>query len=287
MFPGCTRKAAARVRVRTTYGAGDRPSGWNVLGTPPWQPVQLSGRTARRHGRLRRPYRHLVSLFRKGPIDALITDGGDGSLAIGQRLFELTTVIGVPKTSTTTSTRRASRSARYRLVEVATESIYRVFTTATSHSRVFVVEVMGRYAGWIALNAGVRRRPRDPDPRDPVRPRAGCGVIKSRERVVPALPSLWLPTERFRGMASGQWSGAFDQAKRLGGVGHAVAQQLTQLTGREAITVVLGHLCAAELQPRTIACGHSASGRPPCAPSKEGSMVDGLRSTAARRVRLL
>ena len=99
---------------------------------------------------------HLVSLFRKAGIDALITIGGDGSLAIGQRLFEAgLRVIGVPKTIDNDLDKTSVTFGFDTAVEVATESIDRVFTTATSHSRVFVVEVMGRYAGWIALNAGV------------------------------------------------------------------------------------------------------------------------------------
>jgi 6-phosphofructokinase 1 len=93
---------------------------------------------------------HLVSLFRAASIDALITIGGDGSLAIGQRLFEAgLRVIGVPRTIDNDLEKTSVTFGFDTAVEVATESIDRVFTTATSHSRVFVVEVMGRYAGWI------------------------------------------------------------------------------------------------------------------------------------------
>jgi 6-phosphofructokinase 1 len=119
-----------------------------------------------------------------------------------------------------------------------------VFTTATSHSRVFVVEVMGRYAGWIALNAGVAAGahailiPEIPFSLEPV-----AAMIKGREErgasfAIVVVAEGATPKDGQRSVV-GQ---AFDQAERLGGVGHAVAERLTQLTGREARTVVLGHL---------------------------------------------
>src|SRR5215207_5978169 len=98
---------------------------------------------------------HLVSLFRDAGIDALITIGGDGSLTIGDRLQRAgLRVIGVPKTIDNDIDCTSATFGFDTAVQIATELIDRVFTTATSHSRVFVVEVMGRYAGWIALNAG-------------------------------------------------------------------------------------------------------------------------------------
>ena len=188
---------------------------------------------------------HVVSLFHKAGIDALITIGGDGSLAIGQRLFEAgLRVIGVPKTIDNDLDKTSVTFGFDTAVEVATESIDRVFTTATSHSRVFVVEVMGRYAGWIALNAGVAAGahailiPEIPFSLEPV-----AKMIKGREArgasfAIVVVAEGALPKDGQRSVL-GQ---SFDQAERLGGVGHAVAQQLTVLTGKEARTVVLGHL---------------------------------------------
>ena len=187
----------------------------------------------------------LVALFRKADIDALITIGGDGSLAIGQRLFEAgLRVIGVPKTIDNDLDKTSVTFGFDTAVEVATESIDRVFTTATSHSRVFVVEVMGRYAGWIALNAGVAAGahailiPEIPFNLEPV-----AAMIKGRELrgasfAIVVVAEGAMPKDGQRSVL-GQ---AFDQAERLGGVGHAVARELTALTGREARTVVLGHL---------------------------------------------
>ncbi|HEX3090241.1 MAG TPA: ATP-dependent 6-phosphofructokinase [Ilumatobacteraceae bacterium] len=187
----------------------------------------------------------LVTLFRDAGIDALITIGGDGSLAIGQRLYEAgLRVIGVPKTIDNDLDKTSVSFGFDTAVEVATESIDRVFTTATSHSRVFVVEVMGRYAGWIALNAGVAAGahailiPEIPFSLEPV-----AAMIKAREQrganfAIVVVAEGALPRNGHRSIVEQ----SVDQAERLGGVGHAVARQLTGLTGKEARTVVLGHL---------------------------------------------
>ena len=91
---------------------------------------------------------HLVSLFREAGIDALVSVGGDGSLTIAQRLHEAgLRIVGVPKTIDNDLDRTSVTFGFDTAVSIATELIDRVFTTATSHSRVFVVEVMGRYAG--------------------------------------------------------------------------------------------------------------------------------------------
>jgi len=98
----------------------------------------------------------LVARFHDEGIDALISIGGDGSLAIAQRLFEEgLRVIGVPKTIDNDLDRTLVTFGFDTAVEIATESIDRLFTTAASHGRIFVVEVMGRNAGWIALHAGM------------------------------------------------------------------------------------------------------------------------------------
>jgi 6-phosphofructokinase 1 len=188
---------------------------------------------------------HLVSLFRQAGIDALITIGGDGSLAIGQRLYEAgLRVIGVPKTIDNDLDKTSVTFGFDTAVQIATESIDRVFTTATSHSRVFVVEVMGRYAGWIALASGVAAGahailiPEIPYRLEPV-----AEMIKSREArgahfaiVVVAEGAMARDGHR---SVLGQ---SPDLIERLGGIGQQVADQLTALTGKEARTVVLGHL---------------------------------------------
>jgi 6-phosphofructokinase 1 len=141
--------------VRGTGHLGGTVMGSTIRGNPCAYPVQLddgSGGTVDRTD-------ELVGLFREAGIEALITIGGDGSLAIGQRLSEAgLRVVGVPKTIDNDLLMTDATFGFDTAVGVATESIDRLFTTATSHSRVFVVEVMGRYAGWIALNAGMAAR---------------------------------------------------------------------------------------------------------------------------------
>lgn len=187
----------------------------------------------------------LVGLFRSAGIDALVTIGGDGSLTIAKRLHEAgLRVIGVPKTIDNDLDHTLMTFGFTTAVEIATESIDRLFTTAQSHSRVFVVEVMGRNAGWIALYAGVA---------------SGAHVI-----LIPEIPFSYESVARAirrreengahytivvvaEGAAplGGQLEiveRAHDHAERLGGIGHVVAEQVTRLTGKEARTMVLGHL---------------------------------------------
>ena len=143
---------------------------------------------------------------------------------------------------------------------MATESIDRLFTTATSHSRVFVVEVMGRYAGWIALNSGMAAGahailiPEIPFDLEKV-----AEMIATREQrgarfaiVVVAEGAMPRGGER---SVIGQSIG---QAERLGGVGALVAAELERLTGKEARTVVLGHLLRG---------GTPTAARPPARPA--------------------
>ncbi len=119
----------------------------------------------------------LLGHFADHGIDALITIGGDGSLTIGNHLHEAgLRVIGVPKTIDNDLERTTSTFGFDTAVSFASECIDRLFSTATSHGRILVVEVMGRYAGWIALNAGVACGAHAVlIPEVPVPPRTGCG----------------------------------------------------------------------------------------------------------------
>ena len=97
-----------------------------------------------------------MQLFRARDIDALVTFLGDGSLAIAYRLFQAgLRVIGVPKTIDNDLDKTQKTFGFDTAVSFASQCIDRLFSTATSHGRIIVVEVMGRYAGWIALEAGL------------------------------------------------------------------------------------------------------------------------------------
>jgi ATP-dependent phosphofructokinase / diphosphate-dependent phosphofructokinase len=187
----------------------------------------------------------LVGLFRDAGIDALITIGGDGSLSIGRRLSDAgMRVMGVPKTIDNDLDKTDATFGFDTAVEVATESIDRLFTTATSHSRVFVVEVMGRYAGWIALNAGVAAGvhailiPEIPFVLEPVAEMIARREARGARFAIVVVAEGATPRDGVRSIVGK----AHDQAERLGGIGALVAAELERLTGKEARTVVLGHL---------------------------------------------
>ena len=94
--------------------------------------------------------------FKKLDLEALISIGGDGSMAIAQRFFEKgLPVVGVPKTIDNDLAATDVTFGFHTAVQVATEALDRIRDTAESHDRVMLVEVMGRHAGWIALEAGI------------------------------------------------------------------------------------------------------------------------------------
>ncbi|MGH9132619.1 MAG: 6-phosphofructokinase [Ilumatobacteraceae bacterium] len=187
----------------------------------------------------------LVGLFRDSGIDALITIGGDGSLSIGRRLSDAgLRVIGVPKTIDNDLAMTDTTFGFDTAVEVATESIDRLFTTATSHSRVFVVEVMGRYAGWIALNAGMAAGahailiPEIPFVLEPVAEMIARRQARAARFAIVVVAEGARPLHGERSVIGK----SIGQEERLGGMGAYVAAELERLTGKEARTVVLGHL---------------------------------------------
>ena len=153
-------------------------------------------------------------------------------------------VIGVPKTIDNDLDKTDATFGFDTAVEVATESIDRLFTTATSHSRVFVVEVMGRYAGWIALNSGVAAGahailiPEIPFRLEPVAEMIARREARGARFAIVVVAEGAIPMDGERSIIGK----AHDQAERLGGIGKLVAAELERLTGKEARTVVLGHL---------------------------------------------
>ena len=157
MFPEQYPETGGVMTLTRDFVRGISHLGGTVLGStnrgdPTAYPVQSSDGTWTTVDRTT----ELVGMFQDAGIDALITIGGDGSLTIGRKLSDAgLRVIGVPKTIDNDLEMTDATFGFDTAVGVATEGIDRLFTTATSHSRVFVVELMGRYAGWIALNAGM------------------------------------------------------------------------------------------------------------------------------------
>ena len=187
----------------------------------------------------------LLGRFDDAGIDALITVGGDGSLTIGNHLHRHgLRVIGVPKTIDNDLDKTTATFGFDTAVSFATECIDRLFTTATSHGRIIVVEVMGRYAGWIALHAGMAAGAHCVlIPEIPYQLDAIAATIKQREERG-AKFSIVVVAEGAK-PAGGEVSTigkAIGQAEQLGGIGPRVAVELHALTGKESRSVVLGHL---------------------------------------------
>jgi ATP-dependent phosphofructokinase / diphosphate-dependent phosphofructokinase len=189
----------------------------------------------------------LIAAFRAHGFDALIMIGGDGSLNIAQRLYQMgLPVIGVPKTIDNDVGGTQATFGFDTAVSTATDALDKVHSTAESHGRVIVVEVMGRNAGWIALNAGVSG---SADvillPEIPFEIESVCRKIAEREErgrhfsvvVVAEGAAPKGGTRALKGPAAA--GGAME---RLGGIGEQVAREIEHRTGKETRSLTLGHL---------------------------------------------
>lgn len=175
-------------------------------------------------------------------IEALVAIGGEGTLAIAEQFHKRGfPVIGVPKTIDNDLAATELTFGFMTAIDIATEALDRLHTTAASHDRVMVLEVMGRNTGWIALHAGL----------------AGSADVilipeipYSFESIVRKVQARENSGSRFTNIVVAE--GAFEagkseiyqdnEAMRLGGVGVYIGQQIQKLTGKETRTVVLGHL---------------------------------------------
>ncbi len=185
-------------------------------------------------------------MFHHLALDALIVIGGDGTLAIAHEFYQRgIPVVGVPKTIDNDIVETTNTFGFDTAVSFATDAIDRLHTTAEAHHRVMVVEVMGRYAGWIALYAGVAGGadviliPEIPFDIEKVAER-----IRARE-AYGARFSIVVVAEGAKpvgGQVSLLREGTPEFAERLGGAAVRVAAALEKLTGKETRSVVLGHL---------------------------------------------
>ena len=179
-------------------------------------------------------------------LSALVCLGGDGTLTIAQQLHEHgIPLVGVPKTIDNDLAATTVTFGFDSAVACATDALDRLHTTAESHNRVLVLEVMGRYAGWIAVYAGVAG---GADviliPEIPFRYESICEAIAAREKLGKHF-TLIIATEGARPQGGGfVTSGAQEQNReaRLGGIGAQVAAEVERRTGKESRVVVLGHL---------------------------------------------
>ncbi len=179
-------------------------------------------------------------------IDALIAIGGEDTLGVAAKLHEHGVhVVGVPKTIDNDLGATDYTFGFDTAVNIATEAIDRLHTTAESHHRTLVVEVMGRHAGWIALHSGlagganvilVPERPFDIE--------KVCEYVESRFKTqyspIVVVAEGAQPVDGGMVTQSEQLD-AFGHV-RLGGIGQWLANEIEKRTGKEARTVVLGHI---------------------------------------------
>jgi ATP-dependent phosphofructokinase / diphosphate-dependent phosphofructokinase len=178
--------------------------------------------------------------------DALVVIGGEDTLGVATKLSDMgVDVVGVPKTIDNDLNGTDFTFGFDTAVNIATEAIDRLHTTADSHHRVLVVEVMGRHAGWIALHSGMAGGatailiPEQPYDIDRV-----CDLVNKRYALgtapIVVVAEGAVPREGTLSAKEGELD-AFGHV-RLVGVGEQVASAIEERTGRESRSVVLGHL---------------------------------------------
>ncbi|WP_243060311.1 6-phosphofructokinase [Nocardioides sp. SR21] len=215
---------------------GILPRGGTILGSSRTNPFKIENGVER-----------IKDNLAKEGVDALVAIGGEDTLGVATKLADLGVhVVGVPKTIDNDLSGTDFTFGFDTAVNIATEAIDRLHTTAESHHRVLVVEVMGRHAGWIALHAGIAGGasmvliPEQPFDIEEV-----CVQVQKRfeSRYAPILVVSEGAVPKEGGdmtLVSGELD-AFGHV-RLGGIGDRIAKEIEQRTGAEARAVVLGHI---------------------------------------------
>ncbi len=214
---------------------GILPRGGTILGSSRTNPFKVEGGVEKIE-------ENLVKLG----IDALIAIGGEDTLGVATKLHERDVhVVGVPKTIDNDLNATDFTFGFDTAVNVAMEAIDRLHTTAESHHRALIVEVMGRHAGWIALHAGMAGGANIiliPEvPFDIVKV---CDWVESRFEShyspIIVVSEGATPAEGTMTLAAGELD-AFGHV-RLGGIGGILEKEIEKRTGKEARTTVLGHI---------------------------------------------
>ncbi len=215
---------------------GILPRGGTILGTSRTNPYKIESGPER-----------AVAVLREHRIDALVAIGGDDTLGVAERLGgEGVSVVGVPKTIDNDLSATEVTFGFHTAVQIASDAIDRLHTTAESHDRVMVVEVMGRDAGWIATYAGIAGGaaeiliPEEAFDIDEVADRLRQRHKRGRFASLVVVAEGAKPKEGTMVVQSGE----VDQFghERLGGIANVVAGEIEKRTGFETRVTILGHV---------------------------------------------
>jgi ATP-dependent phosphofructokinase / diphosphate-dependent phosphofructokinase len=214
---------------------GILPRGGTILGSSRTNPFKVDGGVEK-----------IRENLKANGVDALVAIGGEDTLGVATKLADLgVNVVGVPKTIDNDLNATDFTFGFDTAVNIAMEAIDRLHTTAESHHRAVIVEVMGRHAGWIALHSGMAGGanivliPEKPFDIDEV-----CEHVESRFRTnyspIVVVAEGATPQEGTMSLATGE-KDAFGHV-RLGGIGDRLAREIEDRTGKESRAVVLGHI---------------------------------------------
>lgn len=216
--------------------SGLLPRGGSILGTSRTNPFKREGG----------PQRVLDNVKEEG-IDAVVVIGGDDTLGVAHKMGKIgLPCVGVPKTIDNDLGLTDYTFGFHTAVHIACEAIDRLHTTAEAHHRVMILEVMGRYTGWIALEAGIAG---GADvvliPEQPFEIAEVCKYIEQRLESGKSF-SLVVVAEgaKPKGADNIIYGTGVDEFghPRLGGVGYYIGREIEKCTGIETRVVVLGHL---------------------------------------------
>jgi 6-phosphofructokinase 1 len=215
---------------------GILPRGGTILGSSRTNPFKIDGGVEQ-----------IKSNLADRGVDALVAIGGEDTLGVATKLHELGVhVVGVPKTIDNDLNATDFTFGFDTAVNIAMEAIDRLHTTAESHHRVLVIEVMGRHAGWIALHAGMAGGANVVlIPEQPFDIEKVCAHVEHRFRTqyapIVVVSEGAVPREGGDMTLQSGERDAFGHV-RLGGIGDRVAAEIEQRTGKESRAVVLGHV---------------------------------------------
>src|SRR5436309_8916016 len=215
---------------------GILPRGGTILGTSRTNPYKVDEGVSR-----------VLKTLEAEAVDALVAIGGEDTLGVAHRLEdEGVRVVGVPKTIDNDLSATEVTFGFHTAVQICVDAIDRLHTTAESHDRVMVCEVMGRHAGWIATYAGIAGGAAEVlIPEEEFDIAEVADAIKRRHEQgryasIVVVAEGAKPKEGTMTLSSGE----VDQFGhvRLGGIGNQVAEQLERLTGFETRVTILGHI---------------------------------------------